>query len=54
MSYILFYSYHFVEAFLFREFIQKNDLSAILNHAMTCKACKGENSLAWMTFKEAI
>ena len=45
LSHIFFYSKNLVETSGWRKLINENDLSAVLNHAMTRKACEGEDDL---------
>ena len=51
-SHVLFCTEQLVEAFHFGVFIDKNDLSTILDHTMTRIAEKGEDSLVGVDFEE--
>ena len=53
-SHNFFHSKNLVESFSRVEFVNQNDLSAVLDHAMTGKACEGEDDLLWLTFKELV
>ena len=53
-SHVLFCAKELVEAFGFRVFIHKDDLSAILDHAMASIAEKCKDSLLGVVFAEAI
>jgi hypothetical protein len=50
-SHVFFDSKDLVESFTGDEFIHKNDLSAILNHAMTSITGKSKDGFLWFTFK---
>ena len=47
-------SNNFVETSARRKLIDKNDLSAVLNHAVTGKACKCEDDILWITLEHAV
>ena len=50
-SYVFFDSKDFVESLTRDEFVHKNDLSAVLDHAMAGIARKSKDSLLWFTLK---
>ena len=52
-SHVLFCTKKLVEAFCFVVLVDKNDLSAILNHAMARVAKKGKDGLMGVTFEQA-
>ena len=53
-SHVLFCTEKLVEAFGFRMFVYEDDLPTILDHAMTCKAEEGKNSLVGVVLAKTI
>ena len=51
---VFFSSIDFVETFFGDKFINKNNLSTILDHAVTSKACEGENYLLRHILEQAV
>ena len=54
LSHIFLGSKHLVKAFTRGNLIDKDNLSPILDHAMTRKAWEGKDSLKWITLKELV
>ena len=52
-SHVLFCTEELVESFYFGMFVDKDDLSTILDHTMCRIAKKGEDSLVGFAFEEA-